>query len=159
MASAVLATTNSRVPRRTWHLPKTAKTGRLTKTQKRLIRESFKHVEPASDLVATLFYLRLYQLDPTLQALLKGRRKAQRRELMGALKLAIISLDHSEELTPVLKLLGARHRHYGVRSGDYVTFVMAWIWTLEQSLEQRFTAAVREAWMALLSQTARTMAA
>jgi hypothetical protein len=40
-----------------------------------------------------------------------------------------------------------------------VTFVMAWIWTLEQSLEQRFTAATREAWMALLSQTARTMAA
>jgi hemoglobin-like flavoprotein len=159
MAPAVLATTNSRVSRKTWHLPKSAKTGRLTKTQKRLIRESFKRVESASDLVATLFYLRLYQLDPSLQALFKGRRKAQRRELMGALKLAIISLDHTEELTPVLKLLGARHRHYGVRSGDYVTFVMAWIWTLEQSLEQRFTAAAREAWMALLSQTARTMAA
>jgi hemoglobin-like flavoprotein len=159
MATAVLATTNSRVSRKTWHLPKSAKTSRLTKTQKRLIRESFKRVEPASDLVATLFYLRLYELDPSLQALFKGRRKAQRRELMGALKLAIISLDHTEELTPVLKLLGARHRHYGVRSGDYVTFVMAWIWTLEQSLEQRFTAAAREAWTALLSQTARAMAA
>jgi len=159
MATAVLATTNSRVSRKTWHLPKSAKTGRLTKTQKRLIRESFKRVESASDLVAALFYLRLYQLDPSLQALFKGRRKAQRRELMGALKLAIISLDHTEELTPVLKLLGARHRHYGVRSGDYVTFVMAWIWTLEQSLEQRFTPEAREAWMALLSTTARTMAA
>lgn len=159
MASAVLATTNSRVSRKTWHLPKSAKTGRLTKTQKRLIRESFKTIEPASDLAAQLFYLRLYQLDPSLQALFKGRRKAQRRELMGALKLAIISLDHTEELTPVLKLLGSRHRHYGVKSGDYVTFVMAWIWTLEQSLEWRFTPAAREAWTALLLQTARTMAA
>ncbi|MCJ7599414.1 MAG: globin domain-containing protein [Methyloceanibacter sp.] len=159
MATAVLATTNSRVSRKTWHRPKSAKTGRWTKTQKRLIRESFKRVESASDLVAALFYLRLYQLDPSLQALFKGRRKAQRRELMGALKLAIISLDHTEELTPVLKLLGARHRHYGVRSGDYVTFVMAWIWTLEQSLEGRFTPESREAWMALLSATARTMAA
>jgi hemoglobin-like flavoprotein len=159
MASAVLATNNPRVSRKTWHLPKSAKTGRLTKTQKRLIRESFKTIEPASDLAAQLFYLRLYQLDPSLQALFKGRRKAQRRELMGALKLAIISLDHTEELTPVLKLLGARHRHYGVKSGDYITFVMAWIWTLEQSLEWRFTPAARQAWTALLSQTARTMAA
>ena len=159
MASAVLATNNPRVSRKTWHLPKKAKSGRLTKTQKRLIRESFKAIEPASDLIAQLFYFRLYQLDPSLQALFKGRRKVQRRELMGALKLAIISLDHTEELTPVLKLLGARHRHYGVRSGDYMTFVMAWIWTLEQSLEARFTPAAREAWLALLSQTARTMAA
>jgi hemoglobin-like flavoprotein len=159
MASAVLATINPRVSRKTWHLPKKSKTSRLTKTQKRLIRESFKTIEPASDLVAQLFYLRLYQLDPSLQALFMGRRKAQRRELMGALKLAIISLDHTEELTPVLKLLGARHRPYGVKSGDYITFVMAWIWTLEQALEWRFTPAAREAWTALLSQTARTMAA
>ena len=79
MASAVLATNNPRVSRKTWHLPKSAKTGRLTKTQKRLIRESFKTIEPASDLAAQLFYLRLYQLDPSLQALFKGRRKAQRR--------------------------------------------------------------------------------
>ena len=157
MSSAVQAT--PRVSRKTWHLSKAPSNARLTKAQKRLIRESFKRIEPASDLVAALFYLRLYELDPSLRALFKGRRKAQRRELMGALKLAMISLDHTDELSPVLKLLGARHRHYGVRSGDYVTFVMAWIWTLEQSLERRFTPAARQAWMALLSETARTMAA
>jgi hypothetical protein len=46
-----------------------------------------------------------------------------------------------------------------VKSGDYITFIMAWVWTLEQALEWRFTPAAREAWTALLSQTARTMAA
>src|SRR5262245_36263139 len=159
MPTAVQATTRARATRKTWHLPKSAKSGNLTKNHKRLIRESFKRVEPASDLVAQLFYLRLIQLDPSLQALLKGRRKAQRRELMGTLKFAIISLDHPEELRPVLKLLGTRHRHFGIRSGDYITFVMAWVWTLEQSLEERFTPAARQAWTALLSDTARKMAA
>jgi hemoglobin-like flavoprotein len=132
---------------------------KLTKVQKRLIRDTFQRLEPAADLVASLFYLRLFELDPSLRALFKGRQKVQRRELMGAMKIVIISLNHQEELNPVLRLLGARHRHYGVRAGDYATFGMAWIWVLEQSLEARFTSAAREAWTKLIADTARTMAA
>ena len=156
MSLAVQASATSGVLRKTRRVATPSADVKLTKVQKRLIRDTF---EPAADLVASLFYLRLFELDPSLRALFKGRLKVQRRELMGAMKIVIISLNHQEELTPVLRLLGARHRHYGVRAGDYATFVMAWIWVLEQSLEARFTPAAREAWTKLLADTARTMAA
>jgi hemoglobin-like flavoprotein len=164
MSLAVQASTSSRrknasrSKRKSWRLAAPCNDLELTKSQRGLVRETFKRIEPASDLVARLFYLRLFELDPSLQALFKGRKRIQRRELMGALKLAMLSLDHPKELAPVLKLLGTRHRHYGVKNGDYVTFAMAWIWTMEQSLEWRFTPEAREAWMALISGTARTMA-
>jgi hemoglobin-like flavoprotein len=130
----------------------------LTAAQKHLIRESFAKLEPASDLVAALLYLRLFDLDPSLRALFRGDIKPQGRKLMDALKIAILSLDREDGLAPTLKLLGARHRHYGVKAGNYVTFARAFIWTLEQSLEKSFTRDTKEAWVAFYALIMRAMA-
>jgi hemoglobin-like flavoprotein len=130
----------------------------LTTHQKRLLRETFARLEPASDLVAALFYLRLFDLDPSLRALFKGPLKVQGRKLMTAIKLAVISLDHPRDLKLTLKLLGVRHRHYGVQADHYVTFSRAVMWTFEQSLEERFTRDAKQAWATLLAEMTRVMA-
>ena len=39
----------------------------LSAEQKRLIRVSFLRIEPAVDLVAQLFFLKLFRLDPSLR--------------------------------------------------------------------------------------------
>jgi hemoglobin-like flavoprotein len=130
----------------------------LTREQKCLIRQSFARLEPASDLVAALFFLKLFDLDPSLRALFKGSLKAQGRKFMAAMRIALISLDHQEQLEPVLKLLGVHYRHYGVQAGHYVTFARALIWTFERALEARFTREAKEAWTKLLAQMTRIMA-
>lgn len=130
----------------------------LSLEQRRLIRESFAKIEPALGLVASLFYLRLFDLDPSLRRLFRGPIKEQTQKLADAMKLVVMSLDHQRALTPALKLLGARQRRNGVKGADYETFSKALIWTLEQSLEARFTRKTKAAWIALLAQMTTAMA-
>ena len=76
---------------------------------------------------------------------------------MAGLKLGIIALNYEDELAPVLKLLGLRHRRRGVKVRHYRMMAKALIWTLEQSLEKRFTREAKDAWSALLTQMTRIM--
>jgi hemoglobin-like flavoprotein len=124
----------------------------LTAKQKRLIRESFLKIEPALDLVGTLFLLKLFRLDPSLRARFAGAPETQGRKFGAAMKLAMISLSHDDGLASTLKLLGARHRQLGIRVRHYRMMARALTWTLEQSLEKSFTRETRNAWTALLDQ-------
>src|SRR5690349_3682423 len=117
----------------------------LSKEQKRLIRDSFSRIEPASDLVARLFYMKSVDIDPSVRSIFKVPSRAQRRKFMSAMKVAVISLDRLQSLQPVLKLLATRHRQDGVTQSHYAAFRRAWVWTLEQSLEQRFPREASEA--------------
>jgi hemoglobin-like flavoprotein len=131
----------------------------LSQEQKRLIRDSFTRIEPASDLVARLFYLKSIDLDPSIRDVLKAPSRAQRKKFMAAMKLAVISLDRLDGLQPMIKLLGIRQRQEGLKSRHYTAFRRAWVWTLEQSLEARFPREASEAWTALLGEMLRAKAA
>jgi hemoglobin-like flavoprotein len=141
------------------HEPVAAATPALSQEQKRLIRDSFTRIEPASDLVARLFYMKSVDIDPSIREVLKAPSRTQRRKFMSAMKLAVISLDRLEQLQPIVKLLGIRQRQQGVKSRHYTAFRRAWVWTLEQSLEARFPREAKEAWTALLGHMARAKAA
>ena len=91
----------------------------LTREQKRHIRETFAIIEPASDLVARLFYMKSVDLDPSLGVLFKSPNRVQRRKFMAAMKVTVLSLDRLQSLQPILKLLGARQREEGVNPGHY----------------------------------------
>ena len=130
----------------------------LTREQKRHIRESFANVEPASDLVARLFYMKSIDLDPSLAKLFKSPSRAQRRKFMAAMKVAVLSLDRLQSLQPILKLLGTSQREAGVKPSHYDAFQEAWVWTLEQSLQPRFPREAKEAWSSLLREMTRATA-
>lgn len=138
--------------------PIVSASGSLTSEQKRLIRETFTRIEPAADLVARLFYLKSTDLDPSLRAVFKAPTRAQRRKFMAAMKIAVISLDRLQALQPILKLLGTRQRQEGIKAGHYSTFRRAWVWTLEQSLEARFSREAKQAWTALLTRMTQATA-
>jgi hemoglobin-like flavoprotein len=87
----------------------------------------------------------------------KGDIAEQGKKLMQALALAVKSLDRPEALMPVLQDLGRRHVKYGVTDAHYDTVGAALIWTLEKGLGERFTADVREAWVAVYQAVATTM--
>src|SRR5262245_41473417 len=130
----------------------------LTREQKRHIRETFAIIEPATDLVARLFYMKSIDLDPSLGKRFRSPSRVQRRKFMAAMKVAVLSLDRLQSLQPILKLLGTRQREEGVTPAHYEAFQRAWVWTLEQSLESRFPREANEAWSVLLDEMTRSTA-
>jgi len=135
-----------------------AKDIQLTAEQKRLIRVSFLRIEPALDLVAQLFFLKLFRLDPALRKKFAGPIDVQARKFAAGAKLAMISLGHEDGLAPTLKLLGARHRQLGIRTRHYRTMSRALVWTLERSLDKAFDRDTKDAWNALTAQFTKVMA-
>ena len=65
---------------------------------------------------------------------------------MAALKLGIIALNYEDGLPPIIRLVGVRNRRAGIKVRHYRIMAKAMLWTLEQSLEKRFTRETKEAW-------------
>ena len=81
----------------------------------RLVQASFGQIEPIAEKAASLFYHRLFELDPSLRALFTTDMVAQGRALMTMLRVAVAGLDHLDELVPTVRELGQRHVGYGVK--------------------------------------------
>jgi hemoglobin-like flavoprotein len=129
----------------------------MTNHQIQLIRQSFAHVVPISDIAAALFYDRLFELEPALRPMFSASLIGQGRKLMQMLGAAVGLLDMPAALIPTLQSLGRRHVSYGVRDEHYVTVGAALLWTLERGLGPAFTPDVRAAWIALYGVVATTM--
>jgi hemoglobin-like flavoprotein len=131
----------------------------MTTKQTELVRASFAKVLTIADAAATLFYGRLFELDPTLRPLFKSDLPEQGRKLMQMIGMAVKWLDRWEQVAPVLGDMARRHEAYGVRAQDYDTVGMALIWTLEQGLGAGFTPEVKAAWVAVYTRLTATMQA
>jgi len=129
----------------------------LTVAQKTLVQDSFKTIAPIADDAAALFYRRLFELDPSLQAMFRGDMKEQRKKLMQMISAAVKGLDRLEQLVPVVEDLGRRHAGYGVADKHYDTVGAALLWTLEKGLGDAFTPEMHEAWATVYGILATTM--
>jgi hemoglobin-like flavoprotein len=129
----------------------------LTTTQKTLVQDSFATIAPIADDAAALFYRRLFELDPSLEAMFRGDMAQQRKKLMQMLTAAVKGLDRLDLLVPAVEVLGRRHAHYGVTDAHYETVGAALLWTLEKGLGPAFDAEMREAWTTVYGLLATTM--
>ena len=119
----------------------------MTPRQQTLIRESWAQVAPIVDTAATIFYDRLFELDPSLRNLFSRTDMAgQRRNLMQTLAVVVASIDRLESIVPAVEALGRRHAGYGVEAAHFDTVGQALLDTLAIGLGAAFTAEVREAW-------------
>ena len=131
----------------------------MTGEQITLVQDSFQKVLPIADAAASLFYARLFDLDPALESLFKGDITEQGRKLMQMIGAAVKSLDRLEQILPAVRSLGERHVGYGVRDKDYDTVGRALIWTLRKGLGDDFTPEVEAAWGEVYSTLAGAMKA
>ena len=131
----------------------------MTDKQKVLVQESFEKVRPIADAAASLFYDRLFTLDPSLRALFRGNMKEQGQKLMQMIGMAVKGLDKLNELVPAVENLGRRHGGYGVRTEHYETVGTALLWTLEQGLGADFNEDVKDAWATVYGVLAGVMQA
>jgi hemoglobin-like flavoprotein len=131
----------------------------LTPEQIQLVQASFAKIAPIARPVAALFYQRLFNLDPTVEALFKGDMREHGRRLMSMIGTAVNGLDQLDSIVPAVKALGARHAHYGVEDAHYATAGAALMWTLEQALGDDFTPSVSAGWSATFELLTDTMQA
>lgn len=131
----------------------------LTARQKSLVQTSWSQVEPIAETAATLFYAKLFELDPALKPLFTSDPKEQGKKLMTMIAFAVRGLDNLAALVPAVQTMGKRHTGYGVQDSHYATVGAALIWTLGQGLGPAFTDEVKEAWTAVYTILADTMKA
>jgi hemoglobin-like flavoprotein len=118
----------------------------MTEEQQNFVRSSFAAIAPDATAVASMFYARLFQLDPMLRPLFEGDMAAQGRKLMAMIATAVGNLHNLGAVIPAVEQLGVRHVGYGVTEQHYDTVASALLWTFEQTLGDAFTPATRAAW-------------
>lgn len=114
-----------------------------------LVQESFQKVRPIAQTAATIFYNKLFELDPELKPLFptgEEAMKSQGNKLMTMLGAAVTGLSDLDALIPVLEDLGKKHVGYNVKESHYDTVGAALLATLEAGLGDDFTLEVKEAW-------------
>lgn len=129
----------------------------MTPRQIEVVQQSFAKVAPIADVAASLFYARLFELDPSLRKLFNGDMKKQGAMLMSMLASAVRGLSNPNALLPVLTMLGRRHAGYGVVDAHYTTVAQALLWTLEQGMGDDFTPETRDSWVAAYTLMATVM--
>jgi hemoglobin-like flavoprotein len=116
-------------------------------SRQELIRASWAAIEPNADEVAELFYARVIELDPRLDALFRHADMArQRMVLMQTLGIVVRNIDRLDQILPEVEALGRRHAGYGVRADHYPIVGRALLWTLERGLGDAFTSETAIAW-------------
>ena len=130
----------------------------MTLDQKQLVQKTWEKVLPISESAATLFYRRLFELDPSSRPLFKHTNMPdQRKKLMQVIGMAVDGLDALDKLIPAVRNLGRRHVSYGVTLEHYSSAGSALVWTLEQGLGADFTPEGKEAWTTVYCLLADTM--
>ena len=119
----------------------------MTPEQIKLVQESFQEVGFQSDAAATIFYHRLFTLQPTLRLMFPADLTEQKQKLMKTLGFAVGSLTKLDALVPALAALGRNHALYGVKDEHYALVGSALIWTLNELLgAEVFTRETAIAW-------------
>jgi hemoglobin-like flavoprotein len=129
----------------------------MTPRQIELVQASFDQVVPIADAVATIFYARLFDLDPAARALFPAEMGAQRRALMLTLGTIVRSLHRPDAIQPTIGALGQRHVGYGVDAAHYETVGIALVDAVEETLGPLFTPEIHDAWSAAYAFIAEAM--
>jgi hemoglobin-like flavoprotein len=122
-----------------------------------LVQSSWARVAPIADAAATLFYDRLFALDPSVKALFKGDMREQKKKLMQTLSVAVDGLRNPAKLVPVLENLGVRHAGYMVKDRHYDLVAQSLLWTLREGLGDAFTPEIETAWKRVYALVAGVM--
>ena len=129
----------------------------MTSRQKQMVRQSFQAVREMAGPVATLFYGRLFEMEPELRRMFHGDIGRQGVKLMEMLTTVVEHLDRLETLSPALQAMGQRHVAYGVVPRHYELVEQALIWSLTQALDGGLDAEEKAAWHEVISHIATAM--
>ena len=131
----------------------------MTPQQIALVQHSWEQVFPIRETAATMFYDKLFELDPALRPLFKSDIAAQAAKLFDTLNAVVTELGEAGATSRVAAALGRSHARYGATAAHYDSVCAALMWTLQASLGRLFTPEVRAAWTAAYARLAAAMQA
>ncbi|MEM0922025.1 MAG: globin domain-containing protein [Pseudomonadota bacterium] len=129
----------------------------MTPDQVRLVQSSFSTIQPIKKMAAELFYARLFQIAPELEALFKGDPKEQGEKLMHALAVAVQALEERDPTPLIADDFASQDVTFGETPAMCRPVGAALIWTLERGLGEAFTPEIRAAWEAACDMLAPAM--
>ena len=129
----------------------------MTDNQIQLIQNNWKILLPDVHAIADAFYDHLFNRFPEIKALFPGEPHLQVEKLGDMLEYIVLHLDRLDILLPQIQLMGIRHQRYRVESAHYVPVGEALIFALEKHLQEDWTPALRDAWLAAYQLMAEVM--
>lgn len=129
----------------------------LTPEQIKCICSSWRRILPIKEKFAELFYVRLFELDPTLKALFRGKLDFQGAKLMTALNVVVNSIEDLKAVEAMLEAMGNRHIIYGVQATHYATMGATLLYALEKSLGDYFNDEIEDAWVIAFNEITTAM--
>ncbi len=129
----------------------------MTAEQVNWVRDSYAGLESRAELLALLFYKRLFELAPELQPLFRDDLEAQAQKFTQMLELSVLLVDSPRLLVPTLESLGRRHAVYGVRDEHYRVIGQALLWSLSEALGPDLSPQAHGAWAVFYQFLAATM--
>ncbi|MEG3086484.1 globin domain-containing protein [Sphingomonas sp. PB4P5] len=129
----------------------------MSPQQIELLRDSFMHVLFAPEEAATVFYDRLFALEPETRLLFRDDMVEQGRLLIGAIAKIITGLSRPIDMLPELHALAIRHVGYGVAEAHYAAVGSALLEMVAVQGGGRIDAATEAAWCEAYAFVAETM--
>ncbi len=118
----------------------------MTTREISLLKSSFQKIGPVAEQAATLFYARLFELDPSLREFFHGNMAERGRKLWSMLSLAVNGIERLETLAPAIRQLGLNQAGQYVKERHYDSVGDALLWALAKGLGADFTQETRVAW-------------
>ena len=128
----------------------------LTPQQRALVKRTFTHIAPNHDVVARLFYDRLFEIAPELRAMFTHSMDLQRAKVMQMLAALVGAMDDPTQFSRISRDLGKRHIEYGVVRDQYALVGQALMWVLAEACPDVMDAAALDAWNAAYNMMAAT---
>ena len=131
----------------------------LTTAQIALIRDSFHRLQPDVEAASELLYERLFEIAPELRSMFRSDMAGQGMQFMSTLGVILQHLDDPQALRPHLEHLARGHAAYGVKPEHFHPMGQALIWSMRETLGERFPEGAAAAWEAAYDLLAREMVA
>lgn len=131
----------------------------MTRDEIAKVQASWRSAAPVKYIAAELFYVKLFELDPTLKLLFGDHPKMRQRKFLQLMDATVNGLERTDVLMPAIRELGIRHPLFGDSDEHHATVGTALMWVLEKCLRRDLTPTLRAAWIktfGVLSQTLRT---
>ena len=135
------------------HLPRVG----IDRALAQRLRNSFQALVPVANEFAEKFYVRLFEIEPTLRAMFPTDMTAQRGKLLAMLAWIITNLENSAELKGGLTELGNRHKSYNARPEHYPIVAGVMIGTMAEMAGDVWDEQIESDWRTALERMAAIM--
>lgn len=117
----------------------------MTSREIALIQNSFRQLVHVSDQAGSIFFARLFELDPTFRLLFQGDLRVQSQQMVQTVRYFVTSLDQLPQTLTAMRQAGLNHAEE-IPDAHFQHFCDAMLWTLSRNLGRGFTQEVRDAW-------------